>query len=400
MLTFKLVSFLKGYVVIRLKASNSEKVLNLLRRKGISIWDVEKKEDGMKFKISYEDYKAYQEIIKETKMEAVSSNGLAVKLRKLRVRKGFVAGLFILGICLYVLSSLVWNVEIIGTNQITANDIKKVLEDNSISVPVARSKLKTEKIETMLYKNFEKFKFVEVHVEGSNLIIFVKEKKPEQAEIKSNEPSSIISKKNAIINKVVAKSGQPVVKEGDVVYEGQTLVMGMIKNKTEEFMMVPSEGIIYGKTYYNFELREEKAKNIEVDSKRSKNVYYLQLNGSSIKIIGDKTPFENYNYKEKTVKIPIVSNLSDIALIKGTYYEQVVKAVEIDEETAKNKMKISMYDDLLKMCGVDARILKSSLNYADDADYYYLRAQIEVIEDIGEKVRLYPVQDINDEAEQ
>ncbi len=400
MLTFKLVSFLKGYVVIRLKASNSEKVLNLLRRKGISIWDAEKKEDGMKFKISYEDYKAYQEIIKETKMEAVSSNGLAIKLRKLKVRKGFLAGLFMLGICLYVLSSLVWNVEIIGTNQITANDIKKTLEDNSISIPVARSKLKTEKIETLLYKNFEKFKFVEVHIEGSNLIIFVKEKKPEQAEIKSNEPSSIISKKNAIINKVVAKSGQSVVKEGDVVYEGQTLVMGMIKNKTEEFMMVPSEGIIYGKTYYNFELREEKAKNIEVDSKRSKNVYYLQLNGSSIKIIGDKAPFENYNYKERTVKIPIVSNLSDIAVVKGTYYEQVVKAVEIDEETAKNKMKISMYDDLLKMCGVDARILTSSLNYAEDDAYYYLRAQIEVIEDIGEKVRLYPVQDNNVEAEQ
>lgn len=400
MLTFKLISFLKGYVVIRLKASNSEKVLNLLRRKGISIWDAEKKEDGMKFKISYEDYKAYQEIIKETKMEAVSSNGLAIKLRKLKLRKGFVAGLFILGICLYVLSSLVWNVEIIGTNQITANDIKKTLEDNSISIPVARSKLKTEKIETLLYKNFEKFKFVEVHIEGSNLIIFVKEKKPEQAEIKSNEPSSIISKKNAIINKVVAKSGQPVVKEGDVVYEGQTLVMGMIKNKTEEFMMVPSEGIIYGKTYYNFELREEKAKSIEVDSKRSKNVYYLQLNGSSIKIIGDKAPFENYNYRERTVRIPIVSNLSDIAVVKGTYYEQVEKSVEIDEETAINKMKISMYDDLLKMCGVDARILKSSLNYAEDADYYYLRAQIEVIEDIGEKVRLYPVQDNNVEAEQ
>lgn len=400
MLTFKLISFLKGYVVIRLKASNSEKVLNLLRRKGISIWDAEKKEDGMKFKISYDDYKAYQEIIKETKMEAVSSNGLAIKLRKLKVRKGFIVGLFILGICLYVLSSLVWNVEIIGTNQITANDIKKSLEDNSISIPVARSKLKTEKIETLLYKNFEKFKFVEVHIEGSNLIIFVKEKKPEQAEIKSNEPSSIISKKNAIINKVVAKSGQPVVKEGDVVYEGQTLVMGMIKNKTEEFMMVPSEGIIYGKTYYNFELREEKAKNIEVDSKRSKNVYYLQLNGSSIKIIGDKAPFENYNYRERTVKIPIVSNLSDIVVVKGTYYEQVVKAVEIDGETAKNKMKISMYDDLLKMCGVDARILTSSLNYAEDQAYYYLRAQIEVIEDIGEKVKLYPVQDNNVEAEQ
>jgi similar to stage IV sporulation protein len=96
---------------------------------------------------------------------------------------------------------------------------------------------------------------VEVFVEGSKIIVFVKEKEPERANIKSNEPSSIISLKNAIISKVIAKSGQPVVKEGDVVYEGQTLIMGIIKNKnSEEFVMVPSDGIVYAKTYYNLEV--------------------------------------------------------------------------------------------------------------------------------------------------
>lgn len=394
MLIFKLMSLLRGYVVIRLRAANYEKILNLLRKKGISMWDIEKKEDSIKFKISYEDYKNYEEIIKETKMETVNKKGFALKLRKLKVRKGFVVGLFILLACLYVLSSLVWNVEVIGTNSITANKIISVLEQNNIAMPIAHSSLHPKKIETLLYSSFDKFKFVEVYIEGSNLIIFVKEKKPEKAEIKSNEPSSIISGKNAIINKVIAKSGQPVVKEGDVVYEGQTLVMGMVKNKnSEEFMMVPSEGTIYGKTYYNFEMKEEKLRNLEVATNKSKNVYYLQINGSSIKIIGDKDPYKNYNYRESTVKIPIISNLSDIAFIKGTYYEQVVKPVEIDENTAKNKMKVNLYDNLLKMCNKDARILKSSLNFSEDDNYYYLIAQIEVIEDIGEKVRLYPMTD-------
>ena len=391
MLIFKLMSLLTGYVVIRLKAANCEKIMNLLQKKQIRMWDVEKKDYGIKFKISYEDYKKYEDIIKETKMEAINKKGFAFNLGKLKVRKGFIVGLFILLICLYVLSSLVWNVEVIGTNNITAKNIVKALEQNNIKMPISHSSLKTKKIETMLYTHFEKFKFVEVYIEGSNLIIFVKEKQPEKAEIKSNEPSSIISSKNAIINKVIAKSGQAVVKEGDVVYEGQTLVMGMVKSKTsEEFMMVPSEGTIYGKTYYNFELKEEKIKNFEVATNKSKNVYYLQINGNGIKIIGDKDPFENYNYRERTVKIPIVSNLSDITMTKGTYYEQEIKSVDIDENTAKNKLKVSMYDDLLKMCNEDAKILKSSLNFSDDDNYYYLRAQIEVIEDIGEKVRLYP----------
>lgn len=400
MLIFKLLSLLRGYVVIRLKAANCEKIINLLRKKGIHMWDIERKEDSVKFKISYEDYRKYEEILRETKSEAVNKKGLAFKLSKLKVRKGFIAGLFILLVCLYVISSLVWNVEIIGTNNLTAKSIVNVLAENNITMPIAHTSIKPKNIETMLYKNFEKFKFVEVYIEGSNLIIFVKEKEFEKAQIKSTDPSSIISTKNAIINKVIAKSGQSVVKEGDVVYEGQTLVMGMVKNKnSDDFMLVPSEGVIYGKTYYNFEMKEEKLKEIEVATNKRKNVYYLQLNGNSIKIIGDKEPFENYNYIERTLSIPIISSLTDITLTKGTYYEQELKPVEIDESTAKNRMKVSVYDDLLKKCNEDAKILKSSLNFSEDENYYYLRAQIEVIEDIGEKVRLYPIEPVKKEEE-
>lgn len=401
MFIFKLVSLLRGYVIIRLKTNNCEKTLNLLRKNGIQMWDVEKRESDVKLKISYEDYEKYKHIIEKTKIETVSKKGLAFTLKKLRVRKGFVAGLFILLICLYVLSSLVWNVEVVGVNDITEKNVIKLLEQNNITTPLSHSSIKPEKIEAMLYNNFDEFKFVEAYVEGSNLIIFIREKKPEKAEIEDSEPSSIISDKNAIITKIIAKSGQPMVKEGDVVYEGQTLVMGMVMNKnSEEFMMVPSDGIIYGKTYYNFELKEEKSKNIETSTDNSKNVYYLQINDDSIKIIGDKKPFENYNYRESTVKIPIISDLFHITLKKCTYYEQVMKTVEIDENTANNKMKVNMYDDLLEVCGKDAKILTSSLNFSEDDSFYYLRAQIEVVEGIGEKVKLSMPETINDETEE
>ena len=50
-----------------------------------------------------------------------------------------------------------------------------------------------------------------------------------------------------------------------------------------------------------------------------------------------------------------------------------------------------MYDELLKSCSQDSRILKSNINFSDDDEFYYLIAQIEVIEDIGQKIRLYPL---------
>jgi len=368
---------------------NSEKLLNILRRRNISVWDVEKKDKKIKFKISYEDYIKHSDLINEI-VKPESKRGVLLKLNKLKLRRGFSIGLLILIISLYLLTSMIWDVEVIGTNQPNTNEIIRLLEKNKIKLPFALSQIETKKLETLIYDNFQ-FKFVEVFVEGSKLIIFVREREPEPAEIKSNEPSSIIALKNAIVNKVIAKSGQAVVKEGDVVYEGQTLIMGIVKNKnSEEFMMVPSEGTVYGKTYYNFEMKEEKIRNVNVSTNKSNAVYYLIINGNSIKIIGDKDPYENYNYREREINVPLVSNIADISILKGVYYEEVIKKIEIDKETAHNKMKVSMYDELLKSCDEDSRILKSNINFSEDEEFYYLIAQIEVIEDIGEKIRIYP----------
>ena len=139
MLIFKLVSMLRGYAVIRLKGANSEKIINLLRRKGILMWDVEKNEDGIKLKISYEDYERYKDTIEEAKIETVNKKGLALKVKKLKLRKGFVAGLLILIVCLYIFSSMVWNVEVVGTNSTTAKNIIKVLEQNNVKVQIGRA---------------------------------------------------------------------------------------------------------------------------------------------------------------------------------------------------------------------------------------------------------------------
>ncbi|HPW99711.1 MAG TPA: sporulation protein YqfD [Sedimentibacter sp.] len=389
MLIFKLMYLIRGYVVIRRDDMNSEKLLNILRRRNISVWDVEKKDKKIKFKISYEDYIKHSDLINEI-VKPESKRGVLLKLNKLKLRRGFSIGLLILIISLYLLTSMIWDVEVIGTNQPNTNEIIRLLEKNKIKLPFALSQIETKKLETLIYDNFQ-FKFVEVFVEGSKLIIFVREREPEPAEIKSNEPSSIIALKNAIVNKVIAKSGQAVVKEGDVVYEGQTLIMGIVKNKnSEEFMMVPSEGTVYGKTYYNFEMKEEKIRNVNVSTNKSNAVYYLIINGNSIKIIGDKDPYENYNYREREINVPLVSNIADISILKGVYYEEVIKKIEIDKETAHNKMKVSMYDELLKSCDEDSRILKSNINFSEDEEFYYLIAQIEVIEDIGEKIRIYP----------
>ena len=401
MLIFKLLYLIRGYVVIRVDDINSEKTLNILRRRNINVWDVEKKDKGIKFKIFYEDYKANLDLISVV-IKPVSKKGFMLKLNKIKFRRGFSIGILILIISLYLLTYMIWGIEVVGTNQTNTNKIIDLLQENQVKIPLPISQVEAKKLETLIYNNLDNFKFVEVFVEGSKLIVFVKEKELESVNLKSNEPSSIISLKNAIISKVIVKSGQPVVKEGDVVYEGQTLIMGIVKNKnSEEFVMVPSDGIVYAKTYYNFEMKEGKVKSIPVSTNKSKSVYYLKIYGNSIKIIGDKDPYENYTYRETVINVPIISNLTDISILKGVYYEEEIREIEIDNKTAENKMKVTMYDEILKNCASNSRILKSNINFSQDNDFYYLIAQIEIIEDIGAKIRIYPItQDETKETEQ
>lgn len=394
MITFRLWNLIRGYVIINITDTNYEKTINVLQRNKIKLWDIEKNDKGISFKISNDDYKKYYKIIKNVKLEPTKKTGLSFKLKKLKLRKGFVAGIIVLIICFFMFSNLVWNVEVVGANQIVSKNIKDTLSKNGIKMPSAISNLNEKHIETLLHKEFANFKFVEAYVEGSKLIIFVKEKELESSVIKENTPSSIISTKNAIINKAIVKNGQLVVRVGDVVYKGQTLVMGIVKNKnSDDFMMVPSEGTIYGKTYYNFEVKEDKIKNITKSTNNAKNIYYIKLSDKKHKIIGDTEPFKNYNYSEKIIKIPLLSNITGISFIRGKFFEEVISEVEIDENSAKNKMKVNLYDDLIKMCGNDAKILNTSFNYQKDDKYYYLNAQIEVIEDIGESIKIYPIEE-------
>lgn len=397
MLIFKLLYLIKGYVVVRIDAKNFEKSLNLLQRKGIRMWDVVKTNDSVKFKTSLEDYKKYINIIDEIKGKAIKEKGVAFNFSKLKIRKGFAIGILILVVSLYIFTSMIWKIEVVGTSGILTKEILEVLEENKIEAPLSKSSINIKKVEKLIYNNFEEFKFVEVYLEGSNLIVFVKEKVLEPPNFKEDQPSSIISTKNGIINKIITKSGQAVVKEGDVVYEGQTLIMGIVKNKnSEDFVLVSSDGIVYAKTYYTFELKEEKKKTLTVSTNKSKSAYYLKINGKKVKIIGDNKPFENYNYNEKDI-IPIeLEKIANINVVKGIFYEEVIKTIDIDENSANNKMKISVYDDLLKKCSSDAKIIKSSMDYSSDEVSYYLRAQFEIIEDIGKKINI----DLQNEGEE
>lgn len=393
MLLLKLWNYLIGYVIIYIENVNYEKVINVLKKNNILIWDIKRRNTGVQIKIKASSYFKHEEFISKLGITLLNKRGLFFSLKKLRRRKGFIIGFVFLIICMIYFCSFIWFIEIIGSNKIEDSQIIEMLNKNNITVPYKINLLNCEHVENILYENFESLKFVEAYVEGTKLLIYVKEKKEPEYITKESFPSSIISKKNAVINKIILKKGMKVVKEGDVVTKGQILINGMIKTNTDKHYLVHSEAIIYGQTYYNLNLKEKKQQEKTIKTDEHKSIYYWYYKENKDKIYGNKDIPVNYILETNKINIPVLSSLFDLHILKENYFETEVKTVIVDNELLMNKLIIELYEKLYRMCDHNSKILNKNIEYVEDDQYIYINARIEMLENIGETVRMYSIKE-------
>ncbi len=393
MLLYRLWNYLRGYVIIYIENISHEKIINLFKRKNITVWDVKRKNKGIQLIIESKSYNKEKELIINTGAIVIKKCGLLFSLSKLKRRKGFTLGIALLVVCVLYFCSFIWNIEIIGNESITNNQIIDALEQNNITVPLNINKINDAYIENILYENFESLKFAEVYIEGTNLLVYLKEKKKIDYFVEDNYPSNIIAKKDAVINKIIVKNGEKLVKEGDVVVKGQTLINGVVESQTGEKYLVHSDGIVFGQTYYNLILKEEKVQNISLKTDKKKSTYYLCFNEKKYKIYDSKSKPKEYIKESKTIHIPVLSSLFRICLFKDEYYQTEIKTVNVDKTYIKNKLTIKLYEELYKYCGDNSSILQNNIEFCEDETYFFLKAKVEMLERIGETARINDIEE-------
>ncbi len=393
MLSQRVSNFIKSYVVVNLNTKNYEKVLNLLRRKNIIMWDVNKVQDGISFKIYKKDFEKNKQFFQDANIKPIKKIGVKFKLNKLYMRVGFVIGAIIIFIYAFVFCTFAWDIKVIGNEKLKENDIVEYLNENHIKTPIKIKKINNKYIEDLIYSKFSDIKFIEAHVEGINLVLFVKEKKETEYAISDNTPTSIVSNKQAVIYKTVVKHGELLVKEGDVVSVGQLLVQGTKKDKDNTSKLINSDATIFGYTYYNLTLNEPKTHVIKKETGKTNNIFRLIIKDKKIKIFGNENKYENYDSKSKIISIPLITDFLNISFEKVKQYELEVKEQETTREYAENKLLINLHEKLVKICNKNAKIDKKDIVLEETDTEYILRAKIQMIEDIGEIIKIYSLKE-------
>ena len=238
-------------VKISIIGKNPNYFLKELIRRKINIYNIEKNNKYINIIINYEDYKDILNIKTTYKIKIIKRYGVNKYINIIK-KNNYILILFLIGIILNIfLSHLVFKIEVVHPNK---NIRKLVLKDlNKFGLKKYKFKLTSkekesikEKILTLEKDNIE---WLEIEEHGTKYIVKVEERKKNKRE-ELCPMRHIISKKDAIITRIEATSGEVIKKKNDYISKGDVVISGLIHNKDIIVSKRCSEGKIYGEVWY------------------------------------------------------------------------------------------------------------------------------------------------------
>ena len=207
--------------------------------------------------------------------------------------------------------------------------------------------------------------------------------------IDDNDYCNITSEKDAQIIKISAKSGTPVVKEGDVVTKNDILIAGWMEGKFTGTRYVHASGEIKAKVWYKETTKIPLKQTIKEKTGNQENKYKIKFNNFEINLYKTLSKFEKYDTIETSNKIKIFSNIYlPIEIIKITNNEFVEKEITYGNEEAKQIGIEELSEKIEGNIENKENILQKYENaYASD-DYIEVELTYEVIENIGTKEKI------------
>ena len=390
---FKIIlNYILGYVNILVEGYFVEKFINICNKQKIFLWNLKRSKTTIIYtNVSIKDFKKLKPIAQKTKckIKIKSKKGLPFIFNKYKKRKIFVIGLAMVLITIFTLSKFIWNIEVIGNEKINADEIIQIANENNLKIGKFKNKVDTKKIINKLRLERDDIAWIGIEIKGTNAIIKIVESIPKPNIIDDEEFCNIVATKDAIIKKISAQNGTPVVKEGEIVKKGTVLIAGWLEGKYTGTRYVHATGSVQGKVWYTQKERIYFKQQKKEQTGNVENKYSLNINNFKINFNKGVSKFKNYDTIETNKKVKLFSNFYlPIELIKITNTEVNITDITYTLEEAKNigieKAKQELNN---KIENLD-NILSIQINDSQTSQYIEVEVTYEVLENIGTKEKI------------
>ena len=239
-----------------LSGLNLERFMNEMQKAGVPLLSVKRRQPRTLVCECYAaDLKGIAAIATEKgwRMEGARPLGLSAALQWLRRRPGVPVGLLLAVVMVAVLSRFVWRVDVRNAGAYRA-DIAQYLSQEGYAPGLPRAGVDAAALEAALTRRYPDIAWFHVYVYNVTLVVDVTLGVP-MPQLPTAQPGAVVASRGGVVESVRVFAGTPLVKAGDVVQKGQTLIRGEERGRDEEITPVRARGVVMARCWRSHTVR-------------------------------------------------------------------------------------------------------------------------------------------------
>lgn len=324
---FKVIlNYLLGFVNITVEGFFTERFINNCISNKIFLWRLKRKSSTLlTVNVNINNFKKIHNIARKTKCKVKINykKGLPIILHRYRKRKLFLFLLMPIALLIFISSTYIWNIEIVGAQKINTKELLIQLEEQGIGIGKRKSNINSENIIDNIRLKRSDIAWLSIDMKGTNVIVTIVEAGEKPNIINKNEYCNIVASQQGLITKITADTGTSLVKVGDMVKKGDVLIGGYMQGKYTDIRYVHAKGEVKAKVWYTKKISSGITREISEETGNIENKYSININKIKINLYKSIPNFENYDTINETNKIRLFSNFYlPVEITKTTFIQK------------------------------------------------------------------------------
>lgn len=237
-------------VEFTLKGLSVERLLNEAGRRGVTLRAVRRRGRSLFARCGRKEFETLRALAEEKGFElrALGPVGALRWARWAKGRPGLLIGAALCFALAVYASGFLWRIEVVNAGPYEG-EIRSFLREKGAAPLARRSAVSPGELQEGLTWYLPQVKWVRVQWRGMALRVSVDEGVPPPEAEAAGAPGDVVAFRDGIVSRIVTYAGTPLVKPGDFVRTGQTLIVGKEKSGNGEETPVKARGSVTARAW-------------------------------------------------------------------------------------------------------------------------------------------------------
>lgn len=315
------------------KEKNLKRILNLGKISSIKLGD-----GRISFCVTKSNCGKIEKLFKVNNIEILDKRGVGFFpfLKRTILRWGVIIPILLFAFVGIIANMYIFNYEVSGNELVETNEILNVLAEKNIKGIIKKGSINKAGLESAI-RDLDKVSMVSIVIKGNTLVVSIKEKVYNMEYENRGEYEPLKSNFNGIITEISIIQGTALVKAGQTVKVGQSLVAPYVENTSGQTLSVIPMADIKADVFYTTITHVPNTKIEMIDTGNTVTNKQITLFGLTLYSSDNKCDYSTYRQEEIEEDMS-TGLLLPIKINTIVYYEQIEK--QTDDYFNKNKEQI------------------------------------------------------------